>query len=129
MRDDCVQRLVLALRLGARGKGVLGLEPHGGDRVADLMRDAGNDAAEGRKASGLRHLAGERLCSAARVGEACAGKVDCVHDPIEVALAGRLEFRQCFGAGSERGFQLLETRGPAEQQSSEPRRRAEHKYQ
>ncbi len=97
-----------AFRLGAHCKRILGLEPHGGDRVADLVRHAREHATERCKPFGLGHLPRQRVGGVACVGEACAGKVDGVNDAVEVALARGLELRQCFAARRERGFQLLE---------------------
>src|SRR5262245_53993941 len=82
------RRQGLAPSLGISGDRTLCLEPHGGDRVTDLMGDAGGDAADCSQTLSDLYLTRELVGSLPRRGEAMSGFIERRHDPVELALTG-----------------------------------------
>ena len=68
-------------------QGVFRFEPHRGNRVADFMGKARCEPANrGQPLGGAG--------AAALIGKARAGGVQCIHEPIQFALAGALQARK-----------------------------------
>jgi hypothetical protein len=65
----------------ARDNRVLGLEPHGCNGIANFMREAGGQSADGREPLG-------GAGAAALLADPLAGGVERLNQPVELALAG-----------------------------------------
>ncbi len=89
LRQDGVQGAPLALAIA--GQGVLGLEAHGGQRIADLVGDPGGHPAQRRQPLAGVDLGGQALGFGAGLGQALAGLVERGEHPVQFAFAGKGE--------------------------------------
>src|SRR5205823_5276101 len=84
-----------------RGNGVFSFQPHGRDGIADFMRDARRQSADGGKPLG-------GAGAAALLADTLAGGVERVHQPVELALPRERQGREIVSAGRKRCFQPRE---------------------
>ena len=111
----------MPLRRG--GQRVLGLEPHGGDGVADLVRDAAGHAAQGGQALVAAALLRGLLQLRAGLLEADAVAVEAVDDAVEFLHARAGQFGHLVALGlHELAFELLHMAQAAPQDQAQPQR-------
>ena len=85
--EDVGQRAARPFDIGG-GERVLGAQAHGGERIADLMRDAAGDASERGETFGGGDPFGEVFGAAPLFSQAPPGLVQRVDDPVELTRAG-----------------------------------------
>jgi hypothetical protein len=92
LAEDGLERRFLPF--GRLSDGVLGLEAHGANRIADLVRHARGDAPEGRQAVGLCQPARQVGRVRMRRPQALGEEIERRDHAVEVGLCRRRQARQ-----------------------------------
>jgi anti-sigma regulatory factor (Ser/Thr protein kinase) len=108
------------------GQRVLGAQPHGGDRVADFMRHAGGNAAEGRQPLGEGDAGGQRVGDGVGLRQTRAGTIECRDQPVEFRLAGGGEMQFTGRVVRQGELDRGDPAAPGQHQPAQQRRHAKH---